>query len=286
MAATVSVIPTDQWYGNVAVFVAKPGEVNDVELPFTGGGLLTDFGAPIVAAGEGCISVSPNSLSCNVGNYEVYLRNGDDRAFFSGQPGWAKLWGGNGDDNLVASAMGQWGEAYGEAGNDVLAVDGEGGQIADGGPGDDIVRVHTYGGHTTGIGGPGRDFIEFRHSGSTAPLPPTLDGGSGSDTIHAQPTFRGAGTVTGGPGDDTILITSIFGWPEGGSGSSYLLIGGPGDDAVTGGNSIDTVEGGPGADTIDVTDGGADTVTCGTGYDTVRYDPSDTVAADCEVLLS
>ena len=41
------------------------------------------------------------------------------------------------------------------------------------------------------------------------------------------------------------------------------------------------------ADVTATADGGSggDTVTCGTGVDVVRYDATDSVAGDCEVLL-
>jgi Ca2+-binding RTX toxin-like protein len=283
VAATISVIPADEHFRRIAVFVAEPGETNDVDgANLWRGQPLTHSGAPLVAA-EGCTSLDLNTVSCDAANYEMYLGDGDDHAGMSA-PGWSKLWGGDGDDVLGASAMGQWGEAYGEAGDDVVSVGGEGGQLGDGGPGDDVVRVFGWGGQSTGIGGNGADFIEFRTTGVTS-VRATLDGGNGNDTILAHPTLNGASTATGGPGNDTIVITSFFD-PRIRGGGSYILSGGTGDDTLTGGWSIDTVDAGPGADTIDVTDGGPDTVTCGTGHDVVRYDPSDTVAADCEGLLN
>jgi Ca2+-binding RTX toxin-like protein len=277
-AGTISVSASDD-----VTFVARPGETNALEVPYPAATMIvTDAGAGLTA-GAGCVPLGPNSADCGIHpNIDAYLGNKDDTA----QVAWAgrvQIWAGPGNDSVVASSFGQHGTAYGEAGDDVLGVVGEGGQLADGGPGDDVLDVFAFGGQSTGIGGNGRDIIEFRSSQTTAIIPPTLDGGNGRDTIYAQPAWSGSGTVTGGRGDDTIVITSVL--PLYGTGSSYLLLGGPGDDTVTGGVSIDTVDGGGGDDSIDVTDGGADTVTCGAGHDVVRYDPSDTVAADCEVLL-
>ena len=161
---------------------------------------------------------------------------------------------------------------------------GEGGQLADGGPGDDVLDVFAFGGQSTGIGGNGRDIIEFHHNVSIGIGPATLEGGNGDDTILAQPTFSGTSTAAGGRGNDIIVITSVP--PLYGTGSSYLLTGGPGDDTLTGGASIDTVDGGNGDDSIDVRGGGADTVTCGRGNDVVLYDASDTVSGDCETTTT
>ena len=54
---------------------------------------------------------------------------------------------------------------------------------------------------------------------------------------------------------------------------------------VIGDAFADTIDGGAGRDYIDVLNGGADTVDCGSGSDVVRFDATDTVAANCEILL-
>jgi Ca2+-binding RTX toxin-like protein len=269
---------------NDVTFVARPSEANDLDVPYPAATMIvTDAGAELTA-GAGCVALGPNSADCGVHpNIDAYLGNKDDiaRVVWAGR---VQVWAGAGDDSVIASSFGQHGAAWGQAGDDTLGVVGEGGQIANGGAGDDVLDVFAFGGSSTGIGGNGADVIEFRSNQTSAIVPPTLSGGNGRDTIYAQPAFAGAGTVTGGHGNDTIVITSVQ--PLYGFGSSYLLIGGSGDDTVTGGVSIDTVDGGGGDDVIDVEDGGADTVTCGDGHDVVTHDPSDTVAADCEVLLS
>ena len=51
---------------------------------------------------------------------------------------------------------------YGEGGDDEIAANGEGGQLADGGSGDDIVNAGGFAGNGTGLGGSGTDIIRFQ----------------------------------------------------------------------------------------------------------------------------
>jgi Ca2+-binding RTX toxin-like protein len=172
---------------------------------------------------------------------------------------------------------------YGEAGDDIVDAVGEGNDVADGGPGDDVVTVFAWGGASVVTGGDGADFLEYRHATHPTVGPATLDGGNGPDTILAQ--HAGIGTVstaTGGRGNDTITITSHPAQKYDLIASTYFISGGPGDDMLTGGDSIDVVDGGTGSDAIDVRGGKADTVSCGSGHDTVLYDWSDAVSGDCE----
>ena len=106
-----------------------------------------------------------------------------------------------------------------------------------------------------------------------------INAGTGDDTIVSQPA---GGTVTGGTGDDIIAIHGQI--PQMG-GAGFTVSGGTGDDTIIGNAFADTIHGGSGRDYIDVLDGGADTVDCGSGTDVVRHDATDTVAADCEILL-
>jgi Ca2+-binding RTX toxin-like protein len=280
-AGTVGVSATSP---DDVTFVAQAGERNALEVIYPSQVLIvTDSGAELTS-GAGCVSLGPNSAQCEIHpNVNAYLADKDDRARVS-WAGRVQVWAGSGNDDVVASSFGTAGIAYGEAGNDILGAVGEGGQLADGGPGDDVLNVFAFGGESTANGGDGRDVIEFRHAGTTSIGPATLDGGSGADTILAQPTWTGTSTANGGPGNDVIVITSAP--PFFGLGSSYQLIGGSGADLLTGGATVDTVDGGDGADVIDVRDGGADSVVCGAGVDVVRHDASDTVAADCELRLN
>ena len=152
----------------------------------------------------------------------------------------------------------------------------KGQQLADGGSGDDIVNAGGFAGNATGLGGSGTDIIYFR---TFLDGLATLDGGTGHDTIVSQPA---GGTATGGTGDDIIAIHGQI--PQM-SGEGFTVSGDDGDDTIIGNAFADTIHGGSGRDYIDVLDGGADTVDCGSGTDVVRHDATDTVAADCEILL-
>jgi Ca2+-binding RTX toxin-like protein len=289
-AALVVAIPTSR-AGSVGVsvssqsdvtFVAGFGERNAVEVNYPSPTLVvSDLGAQLTA-GAGCVSLGPNSAQCETRPHvDAYLGDKDDTARVAWS-GIVRVWGGSGNDRFLADGFGD-AFGYGEGGDDIVDVVADGVRLADGGPGDDVVRLFSYGGESTGIGGGGRDIIEYRNATGMVVGPVTLDGGSGDDTILAQPTFRGQNTATGGSGNDVIVVTEVAPFFE--TGSSYLLTGGPGADALTGGDSIDTVDGGAGDDSIDVRGGGADTVTCGAGIDLVLYDASDTVSGDCETTL-
>src|SRR5262245_59397520 len=65
-----------------------------------------------------------------------------------------------------------------------------------------------------------------------------LLGGSGGDELSLCAACRG--TVTGGPGDDTLA----------GGGSGSWLFGETGDDTITGGEAGDRIFGGAGSDTL------------------------------------
>lgn len=290
-AALAVAIPASQ-AGSVGVsvsstsgvtFVAGSGETNALYLDMfnSGGFVFTDSGANLTA-GAGCVSLGPNSAECDYRpNIDAYLGDKDDTAWVT-WTGVQQVWAGGGDDRVLASSYGKWAVAYGEAGDDDISVVGEGGQLADGGPGNDVLHVFAWGGESSGFGGEGRDIIEFRHASTANDGPVLLDGGNGADTISMEPLRGGAGTAIGGRGNDTIVVTPPAPRSGDGPGSSYALIGGQGDDTLTGGASIDIVEGGEGDDSIDVRGGGADTVTCGAGRDVVQYDATDTISADCE----
>jgi Ca2+-binding RTX toxin-like protein len=272
-AATVSVDPPD---GQVAVFSANPGETN--VLTTTLFQTVTDSGAPLVA-GDGCESLGPNSAHCPVPHFDAFLRDGNDTGLVVVN-GIGRVFAGPGNDEVGADSFGGSTLLYGEAGNDRLDAFGEAGQIADGGPGNDDLRTGSFFGAASAFGGAGNDTIfHFTLFGGAA----TLDGGNGDDTISAHPAGA-PGIATGGSGNDTIVVRVLA--PSTSPPGSWSLFGDAGNDTLTGGEFADTVDGGSGNDTIDVQGGGADIVSCGSGNDVVRYDPSDTVASDCEVLIS
>jgi hypothetical protein len=64
------------------------------------------------------------------------------------------------------------------------------------------------------------------------------------------------------------------------------LRGSAGNDRIAGGPGQDQIDGGGGSDRIGALDGEVDTITCGAGNDVVRADPSDSVASDCEQVVT
>ena len=79
--------------------------------------------------------------------------------------------------------MARYTVVYGENGDDDIAANGEGGQIADGGQGDDIVRADGFFGNSWGYGSGGSDTITFSVAARGVGF---LDGGDGPDTILAH----------------------------------------------------------------------------------------------------
>ncbi len=264
-----------------AVFRAGLGETNDLAVTefFDGEFVHLVFfdSLAFLIAGTDCTELLKGSVSCDekATNVEAHLRDRDDNAHLTlSRVG--TVWAGSGDDTVVADSFGAFTRVYGEAGDDEISAGGEGSQLADGGSGDDIVNAGGFAGNGTGLGGSGTDIVRYRSFlGGLA----TLDGGSGNDTIVSQPA---GGTATGGAGDDIIAIHGQI--PQM-SGEGFTVSGGGGDDTIIGDAFADTIHGGAGRDYIDVLDGGADTVDCGSGTDVVRFDATDTVAADCEILL-
>jgi Ca2+-binding RTX toxin-like protein len=257
----------------VAVFRAFAGEVNDLDV--TGGNGFVFFDSlALLTVGAGCTVQPDTSATCEAGTtvVEAHLRDQDDdaRVVISGT---ASVWAGSGDDHVIADSFSGATFVYGQSGDDDIAANGEGGQLADGGPGNDTVRAGGFAGNGTGLGGSGTDLIRFQTVlGGQA----TLDGGTGDDTIVSQPA---GGTATGGIGDDIIAIHGLIPMMSGGG---FTVSGGVGDDTIIGAAFADTIHGEAGRDYIDVLNGGAD---CGSGMDVVRHDATDTVAADCEILL-
>jgi hypothetical protein len=98
----------------------------------------------------------------------------------------------------------------------------------------------------------------------TLPVPVTLLGGPGRDTIEG---YTSAETLDGGAGDDRLT----------GYGGDDVLRGGDGNDTVDGGEGRDRLEGGAGDDLL-TPDGhehaGADVVDGGPGYDRIEGDYS------------
>jgi Ca2+-binding RTX toxin-like protein len=260
-----------------AVFLAGVGETNDLSVTEVNGQLVFFDSLAFLIAGTDCTKQLNSSVTCipDATNVEAHLKDGDDTAHLTiSRTG--TLWAGSGDDNVIADSFGNFTRVYGQGGDDEISAGGEGQQLADGGSGDDIVHAGGFAGNGTGLGGSGADIIYFRTFLNGLA---TLDGGTGDDTIVSQPA---GGIATGGTGDDIIAIHGQI--PQMG-GAGFTVSGGTGDDTIIGNAFADTIHGGAGRDYIDVLNGGADTVDCGSGTDVVRFDATDTVAADCEILL-
>ena len=145
--------------------------------------------------------------------------------------------GGWGDDHISTT----WAAAlYGNGGNDTL-VGGDGPDFLHGGPGHDLLiggpgddRLVGVQGNDTLIGGDGND--GFGTGGWPLMGMDSLDGGAGSDVFNLTFFSRGAVTITGGAGQDTVLLNGFdYGY------SSF------GSDAV-----VSDFAGGVGGDLIDV----------------------------------
>jgi hypothetical protein len=270
--------PVQEWIG---VFRAAGGERNALTMrerslstmEFTDAGALIT-GQPLVD-GAGCAPLGDGLMGvlCEpVRHVEAYLGNQDDQAHFTMSIGRALIWTGAGDDIVRADSFGNYTQAFGEAGNDDLAAGGEGGQLVDGGPGDDRLHVGGFAGDATGLGGPGRDRMSWgiglANTGSGQ-----LEGGPGDD--HISLDTPGFATAHGDGGADLIEVTTeTFG--------NFQIFGDGGADTLSAGPRADVIDGGAGADVIDATAGGSDTIACGAGEDTVHADAADVIAGDCE----
>nr|NIS43977.1 tandem-95 repeat protein [Desulfuromonadales bacterium] len=182
-------------------------------------------------------------------------------------------------------------DTTGTSGDDNINGDNGGGDVIDGGAGNDHLKGmkgddtlfgnsgndHLQGGQgsDTLYGGTGDDFIQGQQGNDVA------YGGSGDDTIEGG---EGADTLYGDFGNDTI---------DGGSGND-VLVGGAGDDILQGGGGDDTftfdlsqglgndtIDGGTGSDSIDLTNAGDWTITFddGTQIDS-NDDPNTAIFSD------
>lgn len=127
---------------------------------------------------------------------------------------------------------------------------------------------------------------DFAFDQGGLPLPMTVEGGLGDDTINGSTVADnldggdGNDIINGGDGNDTIRGNAGNDVIDGGQGADDID-GGFGDDRITGGKGKDILKGDVGADTIDARDGEVDTVNCGLGRDTVLRDANDAVSR-CE----
>jgi Ca2+-binding RTX toxin-like protein len=148
------------------------------------------------------------------------------------------------------------------------------------------------------------DSVKQDVSSGGTPLPMTVEGGLGDDTITGSPVADvlnggdgndvidggdgedvisggfGDDHITGGRGNDTIRGNAGKDVIDGGDGADDID-GGLGDDRITGGKGKDILKGDAGDDTIDARDGEVDTINCGLGRDTLLRDSNDSFSR-CE----
>jgi hypothetical protein len=241
MFRTVEVIGPrgDRGTGQLATYVAAPGERNAVDVRFADGRLVVRDAAR-VRSGSGCQAVD-GGVSCPVfalQSLEVRLGDGDDQ--FAAGPLTVDVDGGDGDDRLAGT-----------------------GRLA-GGPGADELR--SAGGSATLTGGPGADLLDPRDGGGldyserTAGVSVNLAGDAAAgEPGEGDRVLPGATAFDGGGGPDVVLAAPAGADMRGGAGDDRLTgslregnsaAGGAGDDVLSGGRAYDRLEGGQGTDLV------------------------------------
>ena len=265
------------------LFVADPGEVNNVTLGAAGGTVdVTDLGAALTP-GTGCTAVTPNHVRCTgVDLATITLENRDDAfsvtaAGYSAPNGFLSVMGGVGDDVLNGSRSGD--ALLGELGNDTLSggggpdrlAGGDGNDRVDGGDGIDTV---SFGAPVTvslaagEASGEGTDVIAGVENVVGSPLADVIVGSSGQNRLEGR---AGGDVIRARGGNDIVL---------GGGGSDQLygergadrVNGGSGGDLLNGGRGFDRLRGEGGADRLFARDRTADVVNGGPGRDRARVD--------------
>lgn len=283
LGATVSTQPRAGGTLIELLFVADPGEMNNVTLGVAGGTVdIVDLGA-VLTPGTGCTAVTPNQVRCTGINVATFtLENRDDTfsvtpAGYSAPNGFLLVNGGGGNDVLNGSPGGD--ALLGESGNDTLSggggpehlAGGEGDDRVDGGEGIDTIAFSAPVTMSLAHGeaaGEGTDVIAGVENVIGSPLadvivgssgPNRLDGGAGGDFIRAR---GGNDVVLGGEGADQLY----------GERAADRVNGGPGGDLLNGGRGFDRLRGEAGADRLFARDRRVDVVNGGPGRDRARVD--------------
>ena len=224
-------------------YKAAPGQVNDIIITAEGPSVIvTDTGAPVMAAGQGCQAdpINPQKVTCaGADKIVVNASNLDDTVTLSGALP-SELAGRDGNDTL-----------NGGAGNDFLKGD-DGNDMLNGNAGNDFLLGEDQDSGEIGddllSGGDGADVVSYAHTGGVTV---DLNSAGPQDTIGAGvDTFSSIEKINGSTTGDDILV---------------------GDDAPN------TFVGSGGDDTFYVAEGGRDVVVCGDGTDDVVADGSDVV---------
>lgn len=229
----------------------------------------------------------------------------------NGGPGSDALTGGPNRDNLF-SGEGGADQLYGNGHTDALMSEGDpagsGGDVLEGGAGNDqLVTDNACAGHTL-WGGPDEDIVGFARQtdvggvsagvraqlgdGAVAQQAWAIDAGGAEIAGCARSSILGGGEILEGTNQNDVLTgngapNTI--WARAGNDTVYgnagndVLYGHDGNDDLWGYNGIDSFLGGDGFDDLFAQDGAADaTINCGAGSDPgARRDPSDPAGIGC-----
>jgi Ca2+-binding RTX toxin-like protein len=312
-AATITV------EGGTAVFLAAPGEANDLRIGIWASDPCQDFvlvnslcaadaGAPL-AVRAGCEQLNPNLAACPEDDPHpmfgrpVLVFGGDRDDALRDESGYREmtLRGGTGDDALRSgSSLGKSPSLYGGRGEDTLYVFNNGGgtPLMRGGPGgDELCSCENGGGLLYGEEGDDRLLMNFE---SRDALAQSLDGGPGSDTYVARgASLEALARIAPSLGADVLDASGLTsGYAidlRSCDGCVEWVTAGPGDDEITGylgrqvllgGGGVDVIRGLRGPDLLVGQDGDDTIRSRDNSVDTVACGPgADTTFADATDIV-
>jgi Ca2+-binding RTX toxin-like protein len=203
------------------IYQAEPGEVNDVELSFSGGYYFVhDSGATLTAQDAACVVLDQHEARCiNTGFPWVFLN----------------FWLGDGDDHATIVSVDEsqspdW-RINGEAGDDTMSSFAIADGLISGGAGDDFIGSF-FG---SASGGPDSDTLDFSDSGFGR----SVDLAAGTATGVGM--FNTIENVLGGAGEDVLLGNAEANYLDGGGGDD-LLDARAGPDELAGGDGFDVAD--------------------------------------------
>jgi Ca2+-binding RTX toxin-like protein len=261
-------------------YEAALGEINDVNIVEAPDGvyMITDLNAAITAQ-AGCMSITPNTVRCEVGpgnpdgsgrddRASVFTKDGADRVYIDSHG--AFVHGGSGPDTLTGTVpsggqffVGGSGDDHliGGAGTQML-FGGEGADSLEGGAGDDELG----GGPGTDVvtGGPGSDLVDY--ADHTTRVRISLDGLANDGAAGENDWLREVESAYGSRGPTTFIGDASPNQFWSFSDDGDVVQTGAGNDFVDGGDGPDVVSGGDGDDQVNG-QGGRDVVRGGAGDD-------------------
>jgi hypothetical protein len=216
----------------------------------------------VVTPDDGFDFSGRESCVCFFGDAEeasVTLTAQADCAFVSGD--YATVDGGAGHDT-IALFDGKYGRAYGGDGRDVITLRQSGKympagddlfSLADGGAGDDVIRV--FADFARVRGGDGNDAIELRKAGGKVVSQGSqIWGGEGDDSVDAE-DVKDTLVFGGGGADDLVVVDAYRVQVDGGDGGDDITLmtvsdshvhAGAGNDAIYVLGDDNAIDGGPG----------------------------------------